>query len=314
MAASRPRVLALGDAIVDVLLPPVDVGRTQDAQLQVPRVRFVPGGNATNFALQIAALGARTTFVGCVGRDPVAEVLRRAYRRAGVVALLRTVAAPTGATVALPRRDGTRVLVTSIGANASLRVRDIPAGPVEAAEHVHRAGYWWSPRLQGRPTASILARARRAGATTSLDVATDPRGWTDARVASVRSCLPHVMTFFGNEVEVRALGGRRDPIQAARVLARAGPEEVVVHRGKRGAVWVHDSDVVASPGFKVPRANPTGCGDIFNAGFISARMRGSRVAEALRFANACAALHLQDADRPYPSAPAVRRFLRRPSR
>jgi sugar/nucleoside kinase (ribokinase family) len=63
----------------------------------------------------------------------------------------------------------------------------------------------------------------------------------------------------------------------------------------------------------VRAANPTGCGDVFNAGFVYSRLLGERIPAALRFANACAALHMRDADRPYPSAREVRAFLRRRS-
>jgi len=311
MAGRRPRVLAVGDAIVDVLVPPLPRRSRGDAQHTVPRLRFVAGGNATNFALQSASLGARTTFVGCVGRDPQATVLRDAYRSAHVEARLRRDARPTGATVALASADGSRVLVTAVGANAALRLRDVPARSLEAADHVHRAGYWWTPGLQGRPTATLLARARRAGASTSLDVATEPSGWSPRRVASVRACLRHVTTFFGNEAEVRAIGGRANPIEAAHGLCRLGAREVVLHRGANGAVWVSGHDVVASPAFRIRTENPTGCGDVFNAAFVFACLRREDVPTSLRFANACAALHLEDASRPYPSARGIDAFLRR---
>ncbi|MGQ0796686.1 MAG: carbohydrate kinase family protein [Methanobacteriota archaeon] len=314
MARRRPRVLAVGDAIVDVLVPPLPARRRGDAQHVVPRLRFVAGGNATNFVLQGAALGARTRFVGCVGRDPSARLLLDAYRSARVEVRLRTDARPTGATVALASADAGRVLVTAPGANAALRIRDVPTRFLEAADHVHRAGYWWTPGFQGTPTATLLARARRAGASTSLDVATDPAGWSARRVASVRACLRHVTTFFGNPPEVRAVGGHPDPLEAARRLCRLGAHEVVLHRGARGAVWVSRDDVVASPAFRVPAENPTGCGDVFNAAFVVARLHGEDVPTSLRFANACAALHLEDTSRPYPSTGEIDDFLRRRKR
>src|SRR5213596_2123185 len=165
MARPQPRVVAIGDAIVDLVTPPMPPVPAVDFQGEVSRFDRIPGGNATNFALQMASLGARTTFIGCVGADQEAAFLRRAYRRGRVRAILRVdPRRPTGATVALTWSDGRRALITSLGAN-----------------QIHRSGFWWTEGLIGRPSAVLLARARRARATTSLDVSTDPRGWAKER-------------------------------------------------------------------------------------------------------------------------------------
>src|SRR6266566_6030717 len=84
MARRQPRVVAVGDAMVDLITPPLPPIPPGDFQGQVPAVDALPGGNATNFALAIASLGARTRFVGAIGADPNGAVLRDAYRRHGV--------------------------------------------------------------------------------------------------------------------------------------------------------------------------------------------------------------------------------------
>ena len=224
--------------------------------------------------------------------------------------MVRTDAAhPTGATVALSWTGGGRALITSLGANGELRLRDIPAKILNRFDHLHRAGFWWTPRLMGRPTALMLSRARRAGVGTSLDMSTDPFGWTPARIRAARMALPFVDTFFGNEVEVSALGGGRSPFEAARRICAMGAGEVVIHRGDRGSAWISPDGIEKVPAFSVPIENPTGCGDVFNAAYVYARFGGDSVPEALRFANACSALHIRDRRHPYSRLPDVRRFL-----
>jgi len=309
---ARVRVVSVGDAIVDIIMPPMAGLPSGDHQGEVPEVALLPGGNATNFALQTAALGADVTFIGCIGRDPLAVVLRRAYRDLRVRARLAVdPRRETGTTVALTWSDGGRALLTSLGANAGLRERHVAQRLPAKPDHLHRAGFWWTPGLSGSPTVRLLARARRVGTATSLDVSTDPRGWAKARVDAVRVCLPHVDTFFGNEVEVGAIAGDTDALDAANELCRLGVGEVVIHRGPRGATRVAGERVDDSAGFHVPPENPTGCGDVFNAGYVFSRCTGADARQALRFANACAALHLADRRRPYPSLTSVRRFLRR---
>ena len=310
MARRICRVVAVGDAIVDRITPPMRPLPRGDFQGHIAAFETLPGGNATNFALQIARLGAKTTFVGVLGRDANAHLLREAYRRQGVRALVRTDAGhPTGATIALSWTRGGRALITSLGANGELRLRDVPAKILKQVDHLHRAGFWWTPRLMGRPTALLLSRARHAGVGTSLDMSTDPFGWTRERLRAARMALPFVDTFFGNEVEVSALGGDRSPFEAARRICAMGAREVVIHRGDRGSAWISPDGIEKVPAFSVPIENPTGCGDVFNAAYVNARFGGDSVTEALRFANACSALHIRDRRHPYSRLSDVRRFL-----
>ena len=310
-ARGKARVLAIGDAIVDIVSPPLPRLATGDAQLQVSGMAVLPGGNATNFALASAALGTPTSLVACVGTDAFADILRAAYRAGRVQAAVRAdPKRPTGSTMALTWSSGRRTLITSLGANAGLRERDVPATALRRAGHVHRAGFWWATGLMGAPTARILAKARRAGATTSLDISTDPEGWRPDRVRHVRSVLRHVDTFFVNEEEARAVGHAADPVAAALKIANLGPREVVLHLGARGSARVADGAVFRSPAYRVPVDNPTGCGDVFNAGYVFATRAGAPPEEALDFGNALAALHLADRARPYPTLRELRAFLR----
>lgn len=310
MARRAARVVAVGDAIVDRITPPIPPLPHGDFQGHIESFEILPGGNATNFALQIAALGARTTFVGRLGRDADADVLQRAYQKHGVRALVRSdPRRPTGATVAVTWKGGGRALITSLGANGGLQLRDISPSHFRGADHVHRAGFWWTPRLIGRPTAILLERARRAGANTSLDMSTDPQGWTKEHVRGVQLALPQVDTFFGNDIEVSAIGRGSSTLSSARQIVRLGAKEVVIHSGERGSASVTRTGVVKASAFSVPVDNPTGCGDVFNAAYVYARLDGERVQSALRFANACSALHLADRRRPYAGLAEVRRFL-----
>src|SRR5437879_13078504 len=107
MASRSPRVVAVGDGIVDLVTPPMADFAPGDVQAEVPRFDPLPGGNATNFALQMSSLGASTTFIGAVGSDSNAKLLRDRYREYGVRARLRIdLSPPTGRQVALTWSTG----------------------------------------------------------------------------------------------------------------------------------------------------------------------------------------------------------------
>jgi len=300
---ARPRfdAVAVGDAILDIVNPPLRPGAGGDRQSRVERFAYLPGGNATNFALAFAALGGRAGLVASIGEDWAGDVLRLAYRSGRVEARIRRSRTHgTGTTVAVTFSDGTRHLITAPGANADLRLVHVPEGWISGTRHLHRAGYWWTSGLFGGPTVRLLKTAKRAGATTSLDISTDPEGWPLARRKLVLAALPHCDVFFGNEEEVARLAGRSSIDEAASVLLRKGVREVVLHQGRKGSTLFTARGATRVPGFRVPSMNPTGCGDVFNAAYVRASIAGCSPRGRLRFANAAGAWHLESPDRPYP--------------
>jgi len=116
--------------------------------------------------------------------------------------------------------------------------------------------------------------------------------------------------FFGNETEVCAIAGVSSPSEAARHLCSLGAGEVVLHQAEHGSTGVTLERVVSARAVPAPIDNPTGCGDVFNAAYVHAKLQGASIPEALRLGNACAAAHLADRDRPYPTLARVRRLLR----
>lgn len=301
MAGPRFDAVAVGDAILDIVNPPVAPSGAGDRQSRVERFMYLPGGNATNFALAFAALGGRTGFVGSLGKDWAGDVLRNAYRAGRVDVRLQTRSTRgTGTTMAVTFSDGTRHLITAPGANADLKLSDVPASWIAGTRHLHRAGYWWASGLIGSPTVKLLARARAAGITTSLDISTDPEGWPEDRRRPVLAALRHCEFFFGNDEEVTRLAGDPSLRRASRVLLDAGVREVVVHQGRRGSSLYSAAGAVSVPAFRVRSVNPTGCGDVFNAAYVRAALAGRAPKGRLRFANAAAAWHLENLRKPYP--------------
>lgn len=281
-----------------------------DRQMWVPSLPMVPGGNAANFALGCAALGLHTGLAACLGGDTISGFLRASLRNQGVASFIKVrKALEAGRTMSIAHSDGSRQLVTYNGSNLAFAPGDIPAKSLET-RHLHRAGYWWTPRLQGKPTRDLLRTARNRGAETSLDVATDPTGWSESRRRLVLSTLPEVTVFFANEEEVAGIFGTKNLRRAGEEARALGVEVLAVHRGFRGCTIVFREGLARVPAFPVRVGNPTGTGDLFNAGFVYGRVQGWPVPRCARFANAVAALRLEGPSL-YPSRRSVASFLSR---
>jgi sugar/nucleoside kinase (ribokinase family) len=122
--------------------------------------------------------------------------------------------------------------------------------------------------------------------------------------------LPEVSVFFGNEAEIRGVFDTRSLAVAAQEAFALGVEVLAVHRGGKGCAVLVRGGRIDAPAFRVVPRNPTGAGDLFNAGFVLGRLRGWDVGRCARFANAVAAVHVERPEAPYPRYPAVLRRFR----
>jgi ribokinase len=95
-----------------------------------------------------------------------------------------------------------------------------------------------------------------------------------------------------NETELETLSGitGNEVEFAARSLLTSDPQTVVVTLGEHGAQWVRRDASARIPAFKVNVVDTTGAGDAFNGAFAVALGEGKDLQDAIRFANATAAL------------------------
>lgn len=121
-----------------------------------------------------------------------------------------------------------------------------------------------------------------------------------------------------NESEALLLLGRppgRVELDQAPVLARflleLGPRAVVLKLGDRGCYYRDSETELLSAAFPVSARDTTAAGDVFNAALAVALAEDRAMAEALRFANAAAAISVTraGAQASVPSRAEVDQFL-----
>lgn len=266
-----------------------------------------PGGKGGNQAVAAARHGARVAMLGLVGGDGFGRRLRRHLRAEGVDASgVRTrPEAGSGMSVAIIEAAGDYGAVIVSGAN--LLIDDAvlaPHAPVLAA-------CAWLLLQNEVPEAANIAGARMAragGARVMLNAA-------PARpLASELLALVDVLVV--NALEAEALCGR--PVEdlagaagAARSLAATAPWTVVTAGGAGLACAGPDGVQFVLPAHPVRVASTHGAGDAF-VGALAARLdAGDAMGDALRYANAAAALTvaLPEADRARIGAERVRELM-----
>lgn len=313
------RVLVAGDANLDLVLRGDVVPRFGQAEQLLDSADLVLGSSAGICASGLARLGAEVALVARVGSDVFGDHTIRLLEANGVdtAHVLRT-DVPTGVSVILSGADD-RSILTLTGAMASLTADDVRrafagptpqtiAGPTpqtipgptpqtipEPVEgHLHVAAFFLLSHLvAGLP--ELLAEARAAGLTTSLDTNWDPAGdW-----AGIADCLPHLNVFLPNAAEAvaiaRALGeSPADAEAAALILAGRGPI-VAVKDGAAGGFAVAGDQVAHAPGLAMDVVDTTGAGDSFDAGFLYAWLSGLDPAIAVRWGTVAGSLSTRGA-------------------
>jgi sugar/nucleoside kinase (ribokinase family) len=283
LRSSRPRIVVLGDLMLDVVLAP---DRALERGTDVPgRVSFVQGGSAANTARWLARVGARTTLISAVGRDAAGRTLVDEVRADGVRARVSRVArARTGRIGVLVAAGGDRSFVADRGAADRLDPADLRASWFARADALHLPFYSLLGDPLGRAGLRAVELARSAGAVVSLDLASiGPLlvGGRRAARARIEAVAPDLL--FATAAE--ALLGR----YAVEGLLELAPA-AAVKRGSKGAtVLARDGDdrlrfEIATP--HVVTADTTGAGDAFDAGFLvgwlAARASGRSSAAALQ--------------------------------
>lgn len=308
MTASKLDVVAIGNAIVDIIAPAEDaliaeLGLTKGGmQLVDPAgadalyARMgsaveASGGSAGNTIAGMAALGQTCGFIGQIANDQFGKVFAHDIRTIGVefTTPAREGEPPTGQCLIFVSPDGQRTMNTLLGAAQHLDRTALDRAMIERAAVLYLEGYLWTADTSRAAMAEAIAIAKQAGtkvAFTLSEIFVILGHGDDFRAMMARGDID---ILFANEGEITTLMGT-DDFDAAVNAAAAQVPTLVVTRGEHGAVAIKDgarSTVAAEPIDKV--LDTTGAGDLFAAGFLAGQAQGRSVADSLTMGAVCAA-------------------------
>jgi len=238
------------------------------------------GGKGANQAVVIARCGQKVRLVAAVGEDAIGERIRANLAAEGVETDgLWAWPGASDRCVICVDRHGENTIVSLIGA-----ARDFDPLAKTALERRIAPGDWVV--LQGNLRASVtracLALAKSKNATTALNPSpTFPASDYDWSLVDLVVL---------NRGEALELGGRVDPIQAARALIDAGAETAVVTLGAEGSALVSAGETLRADAPAVAAVDTVGAGDVFCGTLVAARARGLPWVEALGAATRAAAI------------------------
>jgi len=280
------RILVLGSLNIDLVqrvprMPaPGETIRGEDLQV-------FAGGKGANQACAAALLGAHAEMAGMVGDDAFAARLIAELQGAGVHTRgVQTSSKPSGSATILVLPDGENVIVISPGANANISIETA----LSAVESLGPEDFLLCQLEIPLPAvAAALKAAHRNQVRTILDPA--------PAVTLPHDLFSSISILTPNQSEASILLGWDKPVEtltdaetAARELLARGSQTVIVKMGREGCIAANSEGTLHAPGFAVEAVDTTAAGDTFNGALSVALSEDKSLQDALRFANAAAAL------------------------
>ncbi len=277
------------------------------------------GGDTSNASLAAARAGARTAYLSRLGDDTWGRALLALWAQEGVntEAVAIDATAPTGVYFVTHGAQGHEFSYLRAGSAASRMTPEYLSAAsrqaIQDAHWLHVSGISTAISTSACDTVlAAMAWARSCGTQVSLDANLRLKLWPLSRA---QACLKQAITlcdlFLPSEDEVMPLMGAEDPLAVLDWAQQLGARQVVLKRGAGGAVVRSGAHQFEVGGHAVRLVDATGAGDCFAGNLLTRLAQGDAWPEAVRYANAAAALSVQGfgAVAPLPRPPQVRELL-----
>lgn len=245
------------------------------------------GGAGGNVASWLAVLGNDVTMVGRIGNDAAGSAITSEFDDLGIsYGNIVKEGFHTGVVICLVDPSGERTMLADNGANAGLKIGDLPS--LDGVDAVYITGYALLAPLSRDGVLEMVRLINSRGIPIFFDPAT-VGGMKDAPIDEILSWCGLMDTLIMNEEEAIYLSGSSD-IQAALEFFLEYAPRAIVKRGSEGAIGLErGGEIVRVSAHTTQVVDTTGAGDSFAAGFIDAFRSDSNFAQAIERASVVAA-------------------------
>lgn len=255
-------ITAVGEVLIDLT-------QSGNNAQGIPLFAANPGGAPANLAVAAARLGARTAFVGKVGKDSYGDFLRQTLRKNGVDVSGMVTDPVQHTTLAVVALDETGERTFSFyrdpSADVNLSKEDIAPEQLEKTRFLHFGSVSLTAEPSRGATLLAVAEAKAHGAIISYDPNYRPSLWPDAETAVhwMLEPLPLVDVLKVSDEELPLLAGTDDWEQGSALLAEKGIRLIFVTLGADGAYFRFGGITGHMPGVPCVVGDTNGAGDTF---------------------------------------------------
>ncbi|WP_350286571.1 carbohydrate kinase [uncultured Croceitalea sp.] len=257
------RVFCIGELLIDF------VAENQGSDLS-KAVNFTKkaGGAPANVACAIARLGGKSSFIGCVGKDPFGLFLLSVLRQENVDISMAQKSKKMFTTLAFVSlaEDGERDFVFSRGADKELKYDP----SIKKSFERNMIHFGAATAMLGGTLEEAYSHYLFDALTKESFISFDPNFrddlWKENEQTFIKKCMPFVekshLCKFSLE-EAQLLSGKKEVGEACDFLHEMGAKIIAITLGKDGTYLSTESFKKTVPSIKVSPIDTTGAGDAF---------------------------------------------------
>lgn len=300
---AQPQLVVAGSINTDIIVHSARLPATGETVLGGDWL-MAGGGKGANQAVAAARAGANVHFVGRTGTDLFGResVQRLKAEEIDTAYVVEDSLKKSGLAIIMVRPDGDNIISVAQGANAAVSPADIDAagGAIEAADVLIT-----QIEIPAHTVYHAIRTAHRLRTKVLLNPAPAPSQPIPPEILGMIDYL------VPNEVEAMCLAGRKDFDSSVKALLDRGVKHVIVTLGAKGAAVFDSSGRNDVPAFRVNAVDAVGAGDAFCGVLACAVAEGLDLLDAVRMANAAAALSVtrRGAQPSMPTRDEILRFL-----
>ena len=276
----NPQVLCIGVITVDTIAL-VDKYPSADDRVIAEEIVRAGGGPAAVASVALARLGVSSAIAGTIGNDADGDYVLDIFKREGVntEGITRT-STPTGGAVIVASREYSARAISTRQPIHQAPLNDRAKAIASKADWVH-VDHMGVHQLKG---AGIV---RGSGPKISFDAGYDVENFD----------VTTVDLFAPNDKSLLSRHPGKSFEEALTIDAEKGASLVVATQGSVGSAgYSAQTGLVKAPSFKTEIVSTLGAGDVFHGALLAQLIQGFALQEAIRRANAVAALSCRGLD------------------
>jgi sugar/nucleoside kinase (ribokinase family) len=284
---SRAPQLFVADSVMIDLVLPVGTLPASGGDVMASAALFTVGGGF-NVMSAVRRQGLAVAYLAKVGTGPSSDLTISAFEHEGIThALTHRGTGDAGMCVVLVEPDGERTFITAPGAEMTVSAAELRAVSLVAGDVVYLSGYNFVYPELGASFGEWLDNLDE-----EVLIAFDPGPRVMDIAPPLRERVISRTDFLLlNESEATDLSGLLDLDEALENLSdRTRSHNVVLRTGASGCRAIFQQRRVQVDGFTVDVVDTNGAGDVHNGVMLAVLMQGGDIEEAMRRANAAAAI------------------------
>lgn len=242
------------------------------------------GGSTSNTIHGLARLGAKTGFIGKVGKDEAGDFFKSDLHKSNIANHLIHSDIDTGIATTLVTGDAERTFATYLGAAATMLPDEIEEEILKEYQYILVEGYLIFNR-------DLILRVCQLAKKHGLKIAMDMASYNlvETNREFIKQLLEeYVNIIFANEEEAKAFTGKEEE-EALEELSKYC-EVAVVKLGSRGSLVKAGGKITKIEPCKANCIDTNGAGDIYAAGFLYGIINGYTMEKAGALASKLSAL------------------------